>query len=567
VIRRLPLVALAAALLAAWTPLLVPHAVSGASAMIDWVRGEAIHAAVEHGDWIPTWLPDLYERRGSPLPSFYGPFSYLVAELLRLVSGSPGAAWKLAHVLFWIVGAGGAAAFARGAFGKGAAVASAAAFALSPYLLVDAYVNVGLAEFAALALVPWAFAALCSGGTRWAIGGALVVALLPLTHNLTALQAVPALLAFAWLEGGAARRRGLVVIGSGLALSLFFWLPVLVEKRLLWADESLTGGFFEAARHLVRPLDLLPGRASARLTVGPSESVPLRIGELFWGALLALPLVGLRRRPVVERRRAWALAIGGVGALLLSTRLAAPLWEQLPLVSFFQFPFRLFLVATVLLAPLVGLFVASRRAGHRSWFAAGVVVLALLVARPYLSVRYLFLDRSGEQLHPVPSERIDQAARNGWLEPEQVVTLERLRSSPWNGSSGHEYLPRTVRKIPTETPAAAATALGDGIEVLSSEWGYPEVTAEVRVERPGDVRLEQFALRGWRVEVDGVGREWRVEPEHGRIVVPLAPGDRRVVARFGLSTLRRACAALSAAFAVAAAWFTLRRRAFSPGGG
>jgi len=559
VTRVLPWIALVAVALAAWTPYLVPQAICGASAMADWIRGEAIHAAVEHGDLLPAWLPDLYLRRGSPLPSFYSPFSYLVAELIRQVTAAPGATWKLAHVLFWIVGMTGAGVLGRVAWGWGGGVAAAAAFALSPYLLVDAYANTGLAEFAAMCLVPWALAAVLAEGRGWAVVGAVVVALLPLTHNLTALQAVPVVLVVAALEGGEARRRGFRMIGCGLLLSAFFWLPVLVEKRLLWSDESLTTGYFTFENHFVKPLDLLPGRAVVQLAIAPDASMPLRVGELFWGALLALPLLGLGRRPARERRRAWTFAGLALAALLLSTSLAAPIWRHLPLIAFFQFPFRLLLVATVLMAPLVGLVVASQRSRLRPWLGAGVAALALVLARPQLSPRYLFIDPAREILHSVPRDGIDRAEAAGWLPPDRFVTLERMRRSTWNATASNEFLPRTVTRIPMNIPSEAASRLSGDLDVLASAWGYPEVRAEVRVRATGELLLEQFAFPGWRVEVDGVERSTRIEPDHGRMVVPLEPGDRSVVARYGWTALRRSAAAASALFAVLATWIFLFR--------
>jgi hypothetical protein len=74
------------------------------------------------------------------------------------------------------------------------------------------------------------------------------------------------------------------------------------------------------------------------------------------------------------------------------------------------------------------------------------------------------------------------------------------------------------------------------------------------------VALHQFAFPGWSVRVDGVERETAVEAVRGRIVVPVAPGDREIVARFGSTPLRRAAAAASVVAALLLAWLAVVER-------
>lgn len=559
---------LLAALLVAWAPLASPHALSGAGVLQDRVRAEAIHAAVEGGDLLPAWLPDLYLRHGAPLPLFYAPLGYFLVEMLRQATGEVELAWKLAWLVLWVAAASGGAAFARNAFGAAAALPGAAAYVLAPYFLVDAYVRAGIAELAGLALLPWAFAGLVGRGRRWQIVGVLAVAALPLTHNLTALIALPALLLLALLGPREQRRQGLARIVAGLALSLFFWLPALIEKEHLWAEESLTTGFFEFERHLLRPERLLPGREAVAFTGGPHERHPMRFGELLWLGLLAAPWLA-RRLERAPRRRALLLAIGGVAALFFTTTWSGPLWRSLPLLPFVQFPFRFFLLATALAAPLVGLAVTRAPSPLRPWTAALVTALALLSARPLLEPRYLFVERATGTPRPVAADHLPGAATDPELLPVAgFVTLERLRVSTWTGSAGHDFLPRTVEWLPTAPASAAAVSLSPEIEVLAARWTYPGVEAEVRVASPGELALGQFHFPGWRVEVDGAPRPVAAEPGRGRLLVRLELGDRRVVARFGATPLRRVAGTVSllAALALAALPLARRRRRGRTGG-
>lgn len=558
--RWLPSVALAAALVAAWLPLAAPAPIAGHSALSDLVRAEAIHAAVAGGDLWPTWLPDLYDRHGSPLPSFYAPGAYALVEVLRQLVGDSVRALALAWCLLWALGALGAATAARAAFGRGAGVPAAAAFALAPYLLADVYLRTGIAEFAAFCLLPWTLAALARP-ERWAAaGGALALAAVVLAHNITGLVAVPALALVALAGPAADRRRGLAMVVGGLALSAFFWLPALVEKSWLWAAESLTGGYFDFARHFVAPWNLLPGRTAVRLAVGPHAEVGVRVGELLWAGLLAAAL--LRARLVgAERRRATLCALGALAALVLASSLSAPLWRWLPLLAYVQFPFRFLLFATVFAAPLVGLGVTRAPERWRPWLAAGTVAVALAIARPALDVRYLLLDRATLAPVPVPAAELGRAAADPALGGvRELVTLTAIRTSHWSSTAGQEFLPRTVTELPAGEEAAAAEALGGGVEVLASSWGYPEVRAEVRVREAGELALAQFWFPGWRVEVDGRERACRAEPGRGRIVVDVAPGERQVMARFASTPVRRVADGASLAAAALGALLASRRK-------
>lgn len=553
--RLLPWVALAAVLVAAWLPLAVPEVIAGHSAMSDRIRSEAIHAAVAGGDLLPAWLPDLYDRHGTPLPSFYSPLSYGVVELFRGLTGRPELAYKLTYLFFWIVGAGGAAQAARLRFGAGAGIPAAAAFALAPYTLVDAYVRCGIAEFGALALLPWTLAALASTGAAARTGTALGVAALVLTHNITSLIAAPVCALLALLGPRGARRRGLEGVALGLALSVFYWLPALVEKSWLWSESNLTKGFFDYQRHFVAALDLLPWRTSLQFTIGPSSGLPFRLGELLLLSTVGALAVAIWRRPRACGH-AVLLATASLSALLLTSELSEPLWRLLPLARFVQFPFRLFLFATVLAAPLVGWVVVQAPARWRPLFAALVTALALLLAQPWLEVRYFFIDRTTGLPIPVLAGELEQARRDPRFHPAaQWVTLDRVRSEHWSSSPGEAFLPRTVTQLPSgptgEVPTVAAEALGKGVRVLASAWGYPEVRAEIAVEEAGEVALHQFWFPGWRATADGAMRDIRAEPGRGRILVAVRPGDRQLRARFGPTPLRRATAAISALSALA----------------
>lgn len=556
----IPVAVLMAALVAAATPLATTWTIAGQSSLIELVRVQAIHAAVAAGDLWPVWLPDLYARHGSPLPLFYAPLSYLPVELARAAGFGATGAIHIAFALLWATGAAGAAWAARSWFGSGAGAAAAAAYALSPYFVADVYVRAGLAEVAALAVLPWALGALTRTG-RWAFaGGALAVAALVLCHNISALIGVPLLAVAALFAGREVRRRGLAMIAVGVALATFFWWPALAGKADVHAEESLTGGHFDYRRHFLRADRLLPGRTAVTLAAAVGPRRPVRVGELIWAGLLAAPIVA-RGAGRQERRRVAILALAGVLTLAMTTALSAPVWKALPLLRFVQFPFRWLLLVTLVGSLLVGFLAHRLPARGRSLAVAAATALSLLLVRPLLEPRYAFVERS--TLAPVfaRADGLERAAADpGLLAPGSAFGIDALRSHPVTGTSAHDFLPRRVARPPLAA-TRAAEPLAPGLEVLEAGWGYPTVRATVRVDAPAPLALHQFDFPGWRVEVDGERRAHRTEPGRGRIVVDLAPGDREVVARFGWTARRAGAAAVSAATALGLAiWLALGAR-------
>jgi hypothetical protein len=545
--RLLPAATLLVALATALLPLASPASMGGHSSLIELVRVEAIHLAVAAGDLLPRWLPDLYGRHGSPLPIYYAPLAYVPVELLRACGLAASAAIQATFALFWLLAAAGAAWAARSWFGRGAGVAAAAALALSPWLAADVYVRSGLAEVAGFALLPWVLGAAARPGPRTLAGGALATAALVLAHNITALFGAAALATLALAGPRPARRHVAAMAALGLLLSAAFWLPALAGTGAVRAAESLTTGHFDFHRHFLAPADLLPGRAAVVLPSAAGADRPVRFGELLWLALLAAPWVARHAGATApeRRQRVWLLAALTVAALAMTTPLSRPLWEVVPGLRYVQFPFRWLLPATVGAALLAGAAVTALPGRWRPHASALAAATALWLVGPLLEPRYVFFDR--ESAAPVWIERaqLEQAREDPRLvSPDAWFDAETLRRQMVTGTSSDDYLPRNVTaRVPPAGPAAEPLAAG--IEVFAAGWGYPEVRAEVVVTAAAPLALHQFDFPGWRVEVDDAPRAHRTEPGRGRIVVDLAPGDRRVVARFGPTPLGRAAAGLS----------------------
>ena len=560
---------IAVVLAVVWIPLLRPYQLLGHSTVGDIARGETFLAAVRGGDWTPRWLPDLYYRHGSPIFGFYAPLVYYLLAALRLLG--LGGLWapKIAFALGWTVAVWAVYRLAAEAIAPAGATAAATAFATAPYLLVDAYVRGGLAEFwgfgwLALALLG-SHRAARSGERAAVLLAAIASAGLVLCHNITALIGVPLLAAVA--IGSARHRRDLLRCATGLLLGLglaaFFWLPALAEIDLVQARESLTTGHFDYRSHFHRLSELLWRSDAFTFAFGLDQRLPFAVGSLLWcgvlGSAAALVLPSWRRRLGDRVRTVAALLSCAVACVVMVLPVSQPLW-RLPLLPFVQFPWRFLLPFSLLAATLLAVPVSLLPARLRGATTLLVALLAGAGAAPYLDVRYAFAPRRGTTLLEATASEAAILARDPrLLSVARRYRLPTLRRMGVTGTAGHDYLPRTVEVLPQRLPRVAAEG-GEGVVVVAAGWGYPELWAEIVAGQDSRLVLNQHYFPGWQVTVDGRSVEARAEPGRGRIEVAVTAGRHHLEARFGDTPIRRAGKAVSGLAAILAMVFGWRSR-------
>ncbi len=207
----------------------------------------------------PVWAPDQAIGFGYPLWLVYAPLAYFAAEAFHLLGLGFTAAVKATWALGFVLGALGAYRLARRWWGPAAGLVASVAFTYAPYHLVQIYVRAALAEFMALAWLPWAVLALAalweSPRPRRAAVAALAFATLLLLHTVSMLTFVPLLAGTALVfwgrdlgvgqnrpahgPGTAPRRWQAAVLWTasaallGILLASVFLIPMLLERRYI----------------------------------------------------------------------------------------------------------------------------------------------------------------------------------------------------------------------------------------------------------------------------------------------------------------------------------------------
>ncbi|MHB1131302.1 MAG: 6-pyruvoyl-tetrahydropterin synthase-related protein [Chloroflexota bacterium] len=545
---------LAALALLASTPLWGPGLPDTGDALLHLYRVVELQESVAAGDMYPRWAPNFIQGLGYPIFNFYAPLTYY----LWLAGHSLGLTYvvslKVLLSLCFLVSGVGAFYWVRQLVGDRGALLAAAAYVFAPYRLGDAYVRGDVAELLALAWLPlvlWGFHRLVDKPTLpRALVAAAPYALLILSHNLTAFFFTPLLLIYVLVRWWPYRSpSGAIFVGLALllavGLTMFYWLPALIEKDLVQLERALRAPNFDVHSHFVPWRDLLSPQLPIDRRLG-DVGIPTKLST----AQVILALLGLALllvRPHAHRATLLVLAFLTPLLTFLITPGSASFWSIAPLVEIIQFPWRLLGLASLFLAALIGVAAspllesaAHSQTRHQQWLASlWFAVVLLAVVLPSFVLLY-------------PTERK--------MVPANVTVADALsfeRTSGALGTTGGEYLPLTVETLLDPSPLAAAYEGQGTLERLNRTMLPAGVSAELlqrrgdyesyrfRSDKPTTILLNLLHFPFWHAYVDGVEVPTEVYRPYGLLSLTVAEGERLVEIRRQATPLAQGATAVS----------------------
>jgi hypothetical protein len=490
----------------------------GHDAFAYFPRLTEFHENISSGILYPRWAPDLSSGNGQPIFLFNPPLIYYVGELWILLGFSAVTAINLACMM--VVFATAVAMFLLGRlyFGNLGGWLASAALLYAPYFAVDLYVRSALGEFVAFpmeVLAFYGFGAFARYGKRWSLAlGAASYAGVLYSHNAAALLLSPLLGAFilftAWRAGSwrtLLQQAAGVLLGVGLSAAL--WLPTFAERTDISLDRLLQG-YLRYSNHFVYLHQLFYSPWGYGLSVaGPNDGMSFTIG---WGhvplALIACVIVARYARP---GDKAWLIFFGAASIILSALMLheAEWLWDNLPLLRYSEFPWRL-------LGPVAicfGMIVASLAPKLDLWpkwripaFAAAMALLIVpnlnhMAARDFRDVD--------------PTFWTPRAIATRGVDVEAVA----------------EYVPRWVTVPPTYNPIAGMVVEGEA-EVVPTGRTPISWRARVSAHKPTTLQLARAYFPGWQVRIDGQPVPIEPAAPSGQIRFHVPAGQHRLDASF-----------------------------------
>jgi hypothetical protein len=281
---------------------------------------------------------------------------------------------------------------------------------------------------------------------------------------------------------------------------------------------------------LIRPEELLRGKLDFRGQFPPPRKIFWYVR--FFATGLATPLalaagIAAAARFPEQRRALATLLAAAAGLLFLQTRVSQPVWEVVPWLPYFQFPWRMMgplaWLASALAALAFALALRGAAPQRRVACELGVVALLVLNAAPIL-----------RQYKPFPRDL------ERWA--PALVHPEVVRKSGENVTLGDEYLPRAAdtevwrAERPIEGPVVAATG---PVRWQTRVNRGSAIELDLSAAAPARLRLARFAWPGWRAEVDGRPVEPRAS-SRGALELELPAGEAHLRVWLEPPPLRRA---------------------------
>lgn len=444
--------------------------------------------ALRSGHLYPGWLAESNNGFGDASFRFYPPALYYLLAIARTVTGNWYAATAATFVFLSMAGALGVYLWARAFTSSNTAMWAGIFFAVAPYHLNQLFQALLLAEFAAVAVLPFAFLfaeRVCRQRRARDIAGlAGAYALLILTHLPLAVVGSLTLALYAVLR---IDKKNLwrtlaalaLSVGLGLAASACYWTTMVAELSWIRADNVNPDPGVDYRDNFV-----LSTLSPTHVNIWWMNILLFFMVAMFWPIIILVTRAARSRtadagvqEPVAGERT--TLALLASLTIFMATPLSRPLWNLVRPLQETQFPWRWFAI-TSLVCPLLLAFsipfwarLMNTRKRPLVILAGGTIAISLA-----FSVGHVIRE-----------------AR--WLTPAQFEqTLNGIRGS----RSVYQWLPVwTGENLPEMNAPAEATDR----TINATNWTAEKRTFQVSAGDAREARIKTFFYPLWKATAGG----------------------------------------------------------------
>ncbi len=313
------------------------------------------------GNIIPRWAGNLNWGYGHPILMFLYPLPSYAASVFHFLGLSLIDSTKIVFGLAFLLSGLTMYIWTKNLFGVHAGIVAGILYMFAPYRFVDLYVRGAIGEHVAFIFPPLILYFLLKLSKKYSywniLGGAFSFALLILSHNAISLMLMPLFILYGlYLYWQSDKKKLLVisyllVVGLGLSLSAFFWIPAFFEGKYTLRDIVTKG---EYASRYVRLEQFLYGPWS----FGGTGQFSVQLGIVQWIIIIASAvLLFIKKTAKEDQKFIVALLFIMAVAIFLMISQSSILWQNITLLQKFQFPWRLLSIVVFVTAVLGGVLI------------------------------------------------------------------------------------------------------------------------------------------------------------------------------------------------------------------
>ncbi len=466
--------------------------------------------ALSGGMFPVRWVQDLGYGYGYPIFNFYAPLAYYFGGAINALGADALLSTKIMMIAGIILSGVFMYLLAKELWGKIGGLVSSLFYVYAPYHAVDIYVRGDVAEFWAYAFIPLAFYGFLKAYKekewKYIIIGAFGFSGIILSHNLTAMMITPFLifLLFFLLLIDTKEKIGstfyfLITLFFGLSISAFYWLPALFELKFTNVLSQIGGGA-DFRNHFVCIAQLWQSPwGFGGSTAGCIDGISLKIGKLhviLSLVAIVLLIISLQYRKFKnlfsksDQQTIFAIfsVFAFVISVLLTLEISKPIWEFIPAMAFFQFPWRFLLIISFSTSILAGFSIWIIQKAKKDIIkldkadliiaSIAIFVLIFFNSKLFIPQHYLY-KKSSDYTNPL--------------------------SLKWTASRiSDEYMPKNFIKPSVKDDVVKNQIImrDKSIKVLFQSSNSNRIHANISSEKKTKVKVNLAYFPGWNVFID-----------------------------------------------------------------
>lgn len=477
--------------------------------------------ALKIGQIPPRFVPDLSFGFGYPLFNFVFPFPFYLAELFHFLGFNLVDSIKSVFLISIPLSGIFMYLLIKKLSTPLLALTGAVIYMYAPYRATDIYLRGAIGEIISFIFLPLIALSIVNINvknknqdiSRWMAIGGISTAFLILSHNITAYMFVPQtllLVVFLTHKKSFSLRKYLNTIymfSFGLIISSYFWLPALIESRLMKYDTVFNFiDHFPTIRQLFTPY-----WGYGASVPGPGDGMSFFLGIVNIGMIIfgGLALVFYLKRYSFTQKRVliWAFTLIFSSIFLMNHR-STVVWNNLPLIKYFQFPWRFLMATTFAFSLLV---IALDKFRFKNIISVLIISVTLITSKDYFRPEH-FLGRT------------DEYYLNRYI-PTPIASTEYY-------STQEEYLrlPKNTFIRPDKNYPIASTQPDQEIQIKQIN----SLNSKLKIQTDQEIKVDyyKYYFPGWQVSTNGNKVEIYSGEPFGQVSFNLPPGEYEVEIKY-----------------------------------